>query len=60
MIGAQKYVMQFRPIGMKNGKYKVSICRSGPLRGSSWRSIMEVKIDIGSLQRVGYGINGMK
>ena len=45
---------------MKNGENKSLALGSGPLGGSSWRSIMEEKLYIWSLQSGGHGgPNGM-
>jgi len=41
--------MQFMLVDMKNGESKVPVHESGPLGGSSWRSVMGEKLYIWSL-----------
>lgn len=53
--GAQKNAMQFMLAGMNNGENKVPMFGSGPLGGSSWRSGVEEKLYIWSLQSGGCG-----
>lgn len=54
-MGPHKNAMQFMPAGMKNGENKVLVLGSGPLGGSSWRSVVEEKLYLWSFQSGGCG-----
>ena len=45
--------MEFMPTSMKNGEEKVPVHGSGPLGGSSWRSMVGDILDVWSLQNGG-------